>query len=138
MLTRLANVAILGSGGIGIDLMFKVLASRKLRLAFLVGRNPDSAGLGVARSHGVVTSSDGIQFLKDNVQHFDMVFDATSAASHKLNSRFFRDVGKFAIDLTPAKVGQFCVPSINLMTTGTPPTRSIAARASERSRTKVV
>lgn len=109
-----ARVAILGSGSIGIDLMFKVLASRNLQLAFVVGRNQNSEGLSVAKAAGVETSSDGIEFLKDNVQHFDMVFDATSAAAHVLHNDFFQKSGTFAIDLTPAKLGTLCVPSINL------------------------
>lgn len=109
-----ARVAILGSGSIGIDLMFKVLASRNLQLAFVVGRNQNSEGLSVAKAAGVETSSDGIDFLKGNVQHFDMVFDATSAAAHVLHNDFFQKSGTFAIDLTPAKLGTLCVPSINL------------------------
>ncbi|MBN2691706.1 MAG: acetaldehyde dehydrogenase (acetylating) [Burkholderiaceae bacterium] len=108
------RVAILGSGGIGLDLMFKVKSSSRLKLAFLVGRNKDSKGLGIAKAQGVETSSDGLDFLQDNVGHFDLVFDATSAASHGINNRFFQRAGKFAIDLTPAKVGELCVPSINL------------------------
>ncbi|VVP89021.1 Acetaldehyde dehydrogenase [Pseudomonas fluorescens] len=109
-----AKVAILGSGSIGIDLMYKVLASRNLQLAFVVGRNQHSDGLSIAKSVGVETSSDGIEFLKDNVQHFDMVFDATSAAAHLIHNDFFKKSGTFAIDLTPAKLGELCVPSINL------------------------
>ncbi|WP_323118078.1 acetaldehyde dehydrogenase (acetylating) [Burkholderia alba] len=108
------RVAILGSGGIGVDLMFKVKASRNLSLAFVVGRNANSEGLGVVREHGVPTSSEGLNFLKDNVDQFDMVFDATSAAAHTVSNQFFRQAGKFTIDLTPAKLGQLCVPSINL------------------------
>lgn len=108
------RVAILGSGGIGVDLMFKVKASRNLSLAFVVGRNANSEGLGVVREHGVPTSSEGLDFLKDNVDQFDMVFDATSAAAHTVSNQFFRQAGKFTIDLTPAKLGQLCVPSINL------------------------
>ncbi|RQR43946.1 acetaldehyde dehydrogenase (acetylating) [Burkholderia sp. Bp9140] len=113
------RVAILGSGGIGVDLMFKVKASRNLSLAFVVGRNANSEGLGIVREHGVPTSSEGLDFLRDNVDQFDMVFDATSAAAHAVNNPFFLQSGKFAIDLTPAKLGRLCVPSINLEHVGT-------------------
>ncbi|AMB83995.1 acetaldehyde dehydrogenase (acetylating) [Pseudomonas agarici] len=109
-----ARVAILGSGSIGVDLTFKVLASRNLQLAFIVGRNQYSEGLRVAKNAGVETSSDGIDFLKENTRHFDMVFDATSAKAHVSNNDFFKENGIFAIDLTPAKLGTLCVPSINL------------------------
>jgi acetaldehyde dehydrogenase len=108
------RVAILGSGGIGVDLMFKVKQSPHLQLAFLVGRNKSSKGLQVARGQQVATSSDGLDFLEENVDQFDLVFDATSAASHAINNPSFQRMGKFAIDLTPAKLGQLCVPSINL------------------------
>lgn len=108
------RVAILGSGGIGVDLMFKVKESPHLKLVFMVGRNKSSTGLQVARAQEVTTSSEGLDFLEENVDHFDLVFDATSAASHAINNPFFQRTGKFAIDLTPAKLGQLCVPSINL------------------------
>ncbi|WP_175957826.1 acetaldehyde dehydrogenase (acetylating) [Burkholderia sp. BCC0405] len=113
------RVAILGSGGIGVDLMFKVKASRNLSLAFVVGRNANSEGLSVVREHGVPTSCEGLDFLRDNVDQFDMVFDATSAAAHAVNNPFFLQSGKFVIDLTPAKLGRLCVPSINLEDVGT-------------------
>ena len=112
--SRYARVAILGSGSIGIDLMYKVMASKHLQLAFVVGRSTGSEGLRIAQTVGVETSSDGIDFLRDNAQHFDMVFDATSAAAHKLHNDFFQSSGTFAVDLTPAKLGSLCVPSINM------------------------
>lgn len=108
------RVAILGSGGIGIDLMFKVKTSRRLSLAFVVGRNKNSTGLRVAREQGVETSSEGLNFLEENVDRFDIVFDATSAASHTIHHPIFQRMNKFVIDLTPAKLGKLCVPSINL------------------------
>ncbi|CAE6853063.1 Acetaldehyde dehydrogenase [Paraburkholderia aspalathi] len=108
------RVAILGSGSIGIDLMFKVNASRQFDLAFVVGRSAKSEGLGLARDCHVDTSSDGIDFLKEHADEYDLVFDATSAAAHTVHNRFFAQAGKFVIDLTPAKVGRLCVPCINL------------------------
>ncbi len=108
------RVAILGSGGIGIDLMFKVKATPAFEIACVVGRNATSDGLRIARSCNVETSSDGIDFLREHVDRYDIVFDATSAAAHTINNHFFAQAGKFVIDLTPAKVGRLCVPCINL------------------------
>lgn len=113
------RVAILGSGSIGIDLMFKVMASPQFELAFVVGRNADSEGLKLARSCHIDTSSDGLDYLQANAGAYDMVFDATSAAAHKVNNRFFAQAGKFVVDLTPAKLGRLCVPCINLPQAGT-------------------
>lgn len=108
------RVAILGSGSIGIDLMFKVKACDAFDLAFVVGRNANSDGLRLARDCQVATSYEGLDFLKAHVDEYDLVFDATSAAAHTEHNRFFAEAGKFAIDLTPAKVGPLCVPCINL------------------------
>lgn len=108
------RVAILGSGSIGIDLMFKVKTTGTLELAFVVGRSVKSEGLKLARGCNVETSSDAMEFLKENVDAYDLVFDATSAAAHKLHNLFFAQAGKFVIDLTPAKLGRLCVPCINL------------------------
>ncbi len=108
------RVAIVGSGSIGVDLMFKVKSTECLDLAFVVGRSPTSEGLKLARACNVETSSDGLDFLKENADAYDLVFDATSAAGHKVNNAFFEQAGKFVIDLTPAKLGRLCVPCINL------------------------
>lgn len=113
------RVAILGSGGIGIDLMFKIRASADLELAFVAGRNRNSDGLRLAKECNVEVSADGLEFLKDNARQYDIVFDATSAASHAVNNIFFNQAQKFAIDLTPARIGRLCVPSINLEETDT-------------------
>jgi acetaldehyde dehydrogenase len=108
------NVAIIGSGSIGTDLMFKVRASPTLNLSFVVGRDANSTGLAIAREHGIETSAAGFDFVKENGDAFDIVFDATSAYAHREHNTFFSDAKKFAIDLTPARVGLICVPSINL------------------------
>jgi acetaldehyde dehydrogenase len=109
-----SRVAILGSGSIGIDLMFKVRAASCFDLAFIVGRNTGSEGLRLAQGYNVETSSDGLEFLKENADAYDFVFDATSAAAHTHHNPFFAQAGKFVIDLTPAKLGRLCVPCINL------------------------
>src|SRR5262245_36828253 len=109
-----AKVAILGSGTIGTDLMCKVMESQVLDLTFVVGRDAASKGLAIAKERGIETSADGIDFLQDQADEFDIVFDATSAYAHAQHNAFFSKAGKFAIDLTPARVGAICVPAINL------------------------
>lgn len=104
----------MGSGTIGTDLMCKVMESPVFDLAFVVGRDAASKGLAVAKERGVRTSADGIGFLKAHADEFDIVFDATSAYAHAQHNDFFAEAGKFAIDLTPARVGTICVPAINL------------------------
>ncbi|MFC7633786.1 acetaldehyde dehydrogenase (acetylating) [Paraburkholderia humisilvae] len=108
------SVAIIGSGMIGTDLMCKVIESEVFDIAFMVGRDTNSTGLAIAKERHVETSSEGIDFLKAHANAFDIVFDATSAYAHAQHNAFFSAAGKFAIDLTPARVGAICVPSINL------------------------
>src|SRR6185437_8072637 len=108
------RVAILGSGLIGTDLLFKVLASPMLRPTAFLGRAAASAGLAQARRLGVPVSTDGIAFLEDAPSSCDLVFDATSAAAHVAHARVFERLGLLAIDLTPAAVGALCVPAVNL------------------------
>ena len=112
------RIAIIGSGAVGIDLMFKVKAAGTLDLAFVVGRNGRSDGLRLARDCNVETSAGGLDFLMENAAAYDLVFDATSAAAHKLHNPSFAQAGKFVVDLTPAKLGRLCVPSINLPDAG--------------------
>jgi len=108
------NVAILGSGNIGTDLMMKVMRSEYLTCTAFVGRNPSSHGMQKAQSMGIATSSEGIDYLAKNPQVYDLVFDATSAASHEIHAPIFEKLGKIAIDLTPAKLGIMCVPAANM------------------------
>jgi acetaldehyde dehydrogenase len=111
---RRAKVAIIGTGRVGTDLLYKVLRSEYLEAAFFVGRTRESEGLHRAKELGVEVSCDGIEFLKENAERFDYLFDATSAESHKANSAALLEKNKFLVDLTPAKIGALCVPSINL------------------------
>ena len=108
------NVAIIGTGNIGTDLLFKVRDSKILEPVFFVGRNPESKGLNIGKNLGVATSSGGISFLAENDSYFDCVFDATSGASHILHNSILGKKGKDIINLTPAKCGIFCVPPVNL------------------------
>ena len=111
------KVAIIGSGNIGTDLMIKIVElSRNLEMSVLVGILPDSDGLARARELGVATTHEGIDgFVK--MLEFDavkLVFDATSAGAHARHDEVLRSHGKQIIDLTPAAIGPFTVPVVNL------------------------
>jgi len=112
--------AVLGSGNIGTDLLIKLLRRKPqvLEPVAMVGIDPESDGLARARRLGVWTTHEGIQGLVDNTalwHQIDIVFDATSAKAHaRLHAPVLREHGKQAIDLTPAAVGPYCVPVVNL------------------------
>ncbi|GAB3045605.1 acetaldehyde dehydrogenase (acetylating) [Stenotrophomonas tumulicola] len=115
--TEKAGVAIIGSGNIGTDLMIKILRHAKhLHMVAFVGIDPGSDGLKRAERLGVATVSDGIEGL---IAHPDfasvrLVFDATSAGAHAKHERLLRPHGVRVIDLTPAAIGPFVVPAVNL------------------------
>ncbi|MGV9413598.1 acetaldehyde dehydrogenase (acetylating) [Nocardia sp. NPDC003693] len=111
------NVAVIGSGNIGTDLMIKVLRlSEHLRMAAMVGIDPDSDGLARARRLGVPVTAAGVRGLiaLPGFDEIDIVFDATSAGAHRANAAALEPYGKFLIDLTPAAIGPFVVPAVNL------------------------
>jgi acetaldehyde dehydrogenase len=111
------KVAIIGSGNIGTDLMIKVLRlSQRLEMAAMVGIDPDSDGLARARRLGVPTTADGVEGLiaLDGFEDIEVVFDATSAGAHRANAAALEPYGKRLVDLTPAAIGPFVVPSVNL------------------------
>jgi acetaldehyde dehydrogenase len=110
---RPLRVAILGSGKIGTDLLMKVRRSDKLSCTAMIGRTTRSDGLDWARACGVNTSDDGIGYLADNPECCDLVFDATSAGDHAIHLPVLQKLGKITIDITPARLGQMCVPAIN-------------------------
>ena len=108
------KVAILGSGNIGSDLMFKILREPgHMQLALLTGIEPQSEGLARARSVGVNVSHDGIQPILDDPE-IKIVFDATSAHAHVRHAKMLREAKRIAIDLTPAARGPFVIPPVNL------------------------
>ena len=110
-------VAIIGSGNIGTDLMIKILRSDgPLRVAAMVGIDPDSDGLARASRLGVPTTADGVDGLMamPNFGEIKLAFDATSAGAHRANWARLRHAGVRMLDLTPASVGPFCVPVVNL------------------------
>ena len=108
------KAAILGSGNIGSDLMFKILRDPgHMELALLAGIEPQSEGLARARSLGIPASHEGIQPILDDPE-IRIVFDATSAHAHVRHAKLLREAGRIAIDLTPAARGPYVIPPVNL------------------------
>lgn len=108
------KVAILGSGNIGSDLMFKILREPgHMELALISGIEPQSEGLARARSLGINASHDGIKPILDDPE-IRIVFDATSAHAHIRHAKMLREAGRTAIDLTPAARGPYVIPPVNL------------------------
>jgi len=110
-------VAIIGSGNIGTDLMYKIMRlSDTLEVGAMVGIDPDSDGLARAAKHGIPTTADGIDGLValPNFADIAIAFDATSAGAHKTNNDIMQKHGKQMIDLTPAAIGPYCVPVVNM------------------------
>ncbi|WP_460062923.1 acetaldehyde dehydrogenase (acetylating) [Streptomyces sp. YKOK-I1] len=111
------KVAVIGSGNIGTDLMIKVLRlSDTLEMAAMVGIDPDSDGLARAARLKVPTTHEGVEGLirMDGFDDIAVVFDATSAKAHVENARRLAPHGKRLIDLTPAAIGPYVVPPVNL------------------------
>ncbi len=108
------KVAIIGTGNIGTDLLFKIQRSKVLECSLFAGRNPESDGIRIAESMGIRTSFESIKAIEDNPDCCDIVFDATSAKGHIINAPILKKLGKFAIDLTPSQIGKMCVPVVNI------------------------
>ncbi|MGJ8669748.1 MAG: acetaldehyde dehydrogenase (acetylating) [Oceanococcus sp.] len=108
--------AIIGPGNIGTDLLYKLKRSEVLEPAWMVGIEPESEGLARAREMGIKTTHDGVDGLLPHVLEDDIkiAFDATSAYVQQSNSDKLTALGVMMIDLTPAAIGPFCVPPINL------------------------
>ena len=115
-IAKKTKVAIIGSGNIGTDLMIKIMRlSDVLEMGAFVGIDPESDGLKRAARMGVPTTAEGIDGLRAMSEFADIkiVFDATSASAHKRNSELVLGAGKRMIDLTPAAIGPFTIPSVN-------------------------
>ena len=111
------KVAVIGSGNIGTDLMFKIIRlSDTLEMAALVGIDPASDGLARARRLGIAATSDGVDGLVElpGFDEIQIVFDATSARAHAANAAVLAPLGKQLVDLTPAAIGPYTVPAVNL------------------------
>jgi acetaldehyde dehydrogenase len=110
------KTAIIGSGNIGTDLMYKLMRSPWLELTWLVGIEAASEGLARARELGIQTTDKGIEdFLQQpSAKDVAVAYDATSAKAHRHNAPLLEQAGIAVIDLTPAKIGDFVVPPVNL------------------------
>jgi len=115
-MTRKIRCALIGPGNIGTDLLYKLQRSEILEPVWMVGIDPESDGLKRAHEMGLKISAEGIDGLLPHVREDDIriAFDATSAYVHAENSRKLNELGVLMIDLTPAAIGPYCVPPVNL------------------------
>ena len=113
----MVKAAIIGSGNIGTDLMIKMIKyPQKMQLVAIVGIDPVSEGLAMARARGITTTHEGLSGLKAMAHYpeIDIVFDATSAYAHRVHDAALRADGKQIIDMTPAAIGPFTIPPVNM------------------------
>lgn len=126
----MTKVAILGSGNIGTDLMIKVLrTSKTLEMGVLTGIDPESDGLARARRMGVAVTHGGVDDLVRMREFSDVriVFDATSAKAHARHNEVLQAYGRQVIDLTPASIGPYVVPPVNLQANYSAPNLSMVS-----------
>lgn len=112
-MAKKAKVGIIGPGNIGMDLMIKIARSELLEVKCVVNVK-ESPGLEMARNMGADVSAKGVDYMVEHHRDLDIVFEATGAAAHIANAPKLQAAGYYTIDLTPAAVGPYCVPVVNL------------------------
>ena len=113
-LSRKVTAAIIGPGNIGSDLMMKLLRSDVIQPIAMIGVSDDSRGMKMARENGLTTVPTGIDGIKDLEVIPELIFDATSAYAHEYNAAVAKELGSRMFDLTPAAIGPFVSPTVNL------------------------
>ncbi|TLQ41723.1 acetaldehyde dehydrogenase (acetylating) [Ruoffia tabacinasalis] len=113
-MTKKIDVGIIGSGNIGSDLMMKLLRNDLLNPTYMIGIDAESRGMKMAAENGLTTISTGIDGLKDVENKPKMLFDATSAKAHEYNNQVAQELGIQMFDLTPAAIGPFTSPTVNI------------------------
>lgn len=113
-LSNMINVAIIGTGKIGIDLLFKIRRSKMLNCVLVSGRSEASEGLRIAKELGVEVSAKGIDAVIENGD-IDIIFDATSAAAHIKHWDIIKNMNIGMIDMTPSKLGKSIIPAVNIL-----------------------
>jgi acetaldehyde/propanal dehydrogenase len=115
-MTTKVKAAIIGSGNIGTDLLYKALRSEIIEPVWMVGIDPESEGLKRAKELGLKTTCDGVKGLEPHIveDKVQIAWDATSAYVHDSNNELVKKYGVKMVDLTPAAIGPFCVPPVNL------------------------
>ncbi|MDK2919425.1 MAG: acetaldehyde dehydrogenase [Candidatus Petromonas sp.] len=111
-MSKKIKAAIVGPGNIGMDLMYKLIDSKYIELDSVIGIDPNSNGLRLARENGFKTFHTGLEAIIGN-KDIKIVFDATSAKAHLKHAEMLKNDNKIAIDLTPAAVGPYVVPPVN-------------------------